>query len=42
MKPEVTQWVMRQSDVSGNGTLNSLELARALLAFELLCKAGAQ
>eukprot|EP00434_Breviolum_minutum_P006074 symbB.v1.2.005352.t1/scaffold301.1/size235092/4 len=38
VKPEVTQWVMGQSDLNGNGTLNDLELARALLSFELLCK----
>eukprot|EP00913_Durusdinium_trenchii_P034383 g32166.t1 len=38
VKKEVTDWVMREADVSRNGTLNHLELARALLAFELLCK----
>lgn len=38
VKREVTEWVMRESDLSGNGLLNDLELARALLAFELLCK----
>ncbi|CAJ1397591.1 unnamed protein product [Effrenium voratum] len=38
VKPEITKWVMREADVSGNGTLNDLELARALCAFELLSK----
>eukprot|EP00435_Cladocopium_sp_Y103_P056967 s899_g19.t1 len=38
VKKEVTEWVMREADLSGNGLLNDLELARALLAFELLCK----
>mmetsp|Transcript_60191 Transcript_60191/g.140673 ORF Transcript_60191/g.140673 Transcript_60191/m.140673 type:complete len:223 (-) Transcript_60191:69-737(-) len=38
VNPEVTQWVMREADVSGNGTLNHLELARALCTFELLIK----
>ncbi|CAE7642649.1 FEN1, partial [Symbiodinium microadriaticum] len=38
VKPEITQWVMREADVSGNGSLNHLELARALCTFELLSK----
>jgi len=32
---EVTQWVFQQADITRNGVLSELELARALCAFEL-------
>lgn len=32
---EVTQWIFQQADVTRNGLLSELELARALCAFEL-------
>merc|ERR1712110_843976 len=33
--PQVTEWVFKQADVTCTGSLNRIELARALCAFEL-------
>ncbi len=35
VQPEVTEWVFRQADIIQNGSLSVMELARALVAFDM-------